>query len=214
MTEKKRVPNHRSNVLKGFLPHFNLLDLNEEERAELSAFVNNHDSDSEWWWAWWWEFAAVLHRCSRFEWTGGNYVLPAQNDNRPNYSRHSGLVHVLDASITPSECFNLFYTEQISRDLVDFANENARRRKESDPDNNKGDRKMLMVDELKVYYGLVIMKDIIKLDRDAHCWHQGGNHFLLYNRFGNVTSRDRFFQIRWYPYFVDPRDLPSAWHYF
>ena len=47
MTEKKRVPNHRSNVLKGFLPHFDLLDLNEEERAELSAFVNNHDSDSD-----------------------------------------------------------------------------------------------------------------------------------------------------------------------
>ena len=33
---------------------------------------------------------------------------------------------------------------------------------------------MLTVDELKVYYGLVIMKDIIKLDRDAHYWHQGG----------------------------------------
>ena len=47
VTEKKRVPNHRSNVLKGFLPHFDLLDLNEEERAELSAFVNNHDSDSD-----------------------------------------------------------------------------------------------------------------------------------------------------------------------
>ena len=69
---------------------------------------------------------------------------------------------------------------------------------------------MLMVDELKVYYGPVIMKDVIKLDRDAHCWHQGGNHFLLYNRFGNVRSRDRFFQIRWSLYFVDPRDLPSC----
>ena len=69
---------------------------------------------------------------------------------------------------------------------------------------------MLMVDELKVYYGLVIMKDIIKLDRDAHYWHQGGKHFLLYTRFGNVMSRDRFFQIRRYLYFVDPRDPVNA----
>ena len=55
---------------------------------------------------------------------------------------------------------------------------------------------MLMVDELTVYYGLVIMKDIIKLDRDAHYWYQRGKHFLLFTISGNVMSRDRFFQIR------------------
>ena len=188
-----------------------MLDLNKEERAELAAFVNNHDSDSdsgdelddE-------NLSLFYHRHPRFEWTGGNYVPPAQNDNRPKYSRRSGPVRVLDASITPLEYFNLFYTAQIFRDLVDFANENARRSKESDPDNNKGDWKMLTVDELKVYYGLAIMKDIIKLDRDAHYWHQGGKHFLLYTRFGNVMSRDRFFQIRRYLYFVDPRDPVNA----
>ena len=199
---------------------FDLLDLNEEERAELAAFVNNHDSDSdsgdeldvE-------NLPLFYHRRPQFEWTGGNDVPPAQNDNHPNYSRRSGPVRVLDASITHLEYFNLFYTEQIFRDLVDFVNENARRRKESDPDNKKGDWKMLMVDELKAYYGLVIMKDIIKLDRDAHYWHQGGEHFLLYTRFGNVMSRDRFFQIHRYLYFVDPRDpvntadkLHKIWH--
>ena len=150
------------------------------------------------------------HRCSWFKWTGGNYVPLAQSDNCPKYSRHSGPIRVLDASITPLECFKLFYTEQIFQDLVDFANENARRRKESDPENNKGDWKMLMMDELKVYYGLVSMKDIIKLDRDAHYWHQGSKHFLLCTRFGNVMSRDRFFQIHWYLYFVDPRDPVNA----
>ena len=108
----------------------------------------------------------------------------------PKYSRRSGPIRVLGASITPLGCFKLFYTEHIFWDLVDYANENAKRRKESDPDNNKGDWKMLTVDELKAYYGLVIMKDIITLDRDAHCWHQGGKHFLPYIRFGNVMSRN------------------------
>ena len=61
----------------------------------------------------------------RFEWTGRNYVPPAQSDSHPKYSRHSGPVHVLDVSITPLECFNLFYTVQLFQDLVDFANENA-----------------------------------------------------------------------------------------
>ena len=65
---------------------------------------------------------------------------------------------------------------------------------------------MLTVDELKSYYDLVIVKDIIKLDRDVHYWHQGGKRFLLYTRFGNVMSRDRFFQIHRYLCFVDPRD--------
>ena len=132
--------------------------------------------------------------------------------HHPKYSRHSGPVHVLDASITPLECFtfNLFYAEQIFWDIVDFANENARRRNESDANNNKGDWKMLMMDELIVYYGHVIVKDIIKLDRDAHCWHQGSKHFFLYTRSGNVMRRDRFFQIRWYLYFVDPWDPVNA----
>ena len=146
------------------------------------------------------------HRCSWFKWTGGNYVPLAQSDNCPKYSRHSGPIRVLDASITPLECFKLFYTEQIFQDLVDFANENARRRKESDPDNNQGDWKMLMVDELKAYYGLVITKDIIKLDRDTHYWHQGGKHFLLYTRFGNVMSRNSVFQIHQYLYSVNTAD--------
>ena len=69
---------------------FDLLELNEEERVELAAFVNNHDSDSgdelddE-------NLPLFYHRCPRFEWTGVNYVPPAQNDNHPKYSRHSGL---------------------------------------------------------------------------------------------------------------------------
>ena len=41
--EKKRVPNHRSDVLKEFLPHFDLLDLNEEERDECPLYLSkNH----------------------------------------------------------------------------------------------------------------------------------------------------------------------------
>ena len=148
---------------------FDLFDLNEEERAELAAFVHTHDSDSdsgeelddE-------NLPLFYHRRLRFEWTGGNYDPPPQSDNRPKYSRRSGPVRVLDSSITPLECFDLYYTEQIFGNLVDFANENARRRKESDPDQNKGDWNTLTVDELKVYYGLAIMKDIIKLDRDSH----------------------------------------------
>ena len=94
--------------LSGYWWWFWFVGLNEEERAELAAFVNNHDSDSdsgdehddE-------NLPLFYHRCPRFEWTGGNYVPPAQNDNRPKYSRRSGPVRVLDASITPLECFNL-----------------------------------------------------------------------------------------------------------
>ena len=45
---------------------------------------------------------------------------------------------------------------------------------------------------------------------NSHYLHQGGKHFLLYTRFGNVISRDTFFQIHHYMYFVDPRDPVNA----
>ena len=59
--------------------------------------------------------------------------------------------------------------------LVDFANENARRRKESDPDIWRLEN----VDGGWVE-GVLHMSSwrTLKLDRDAHYWHQGGKHFL------------------------------------
>ena len=98
---------------------FDLLHWKEEERAELAAFVNNHDSDSDSGDELDENLLLFYHRRPQFEWTGGNSVPPAQNDNHPNCSRCSGPIRVLDASITPLECLNLFYTEQIFRDLVE-----------------------------------------------------------------------------------------------
>ena len=188
------------------LDDFDLFELNEEERAELNAVVNRgsdsesgDELDDE-------NLPLVYHRRPRFEWTGGEYTPPPQDENvRPKYSRRAGPVRVIDSSITPLECFGLYYTDKVFEDLVKYANENARQRIQREPEKNKGEWKALTVDELKVFYGLLIMKDIIKLDRDHHYWHQGGDHFLLYTRFGQVMSRDRFFQIKRYLYFVDPQ---------
>ena len=49
------------------------------------------------------------------------------------------------------------------------------------------------------------MKDILRLDRDAHYWYTGAEYFLVSTKFGGVMSRDQFFQTRRYLYFVDPK---------
>ena len=66
-------------------------------------------------------------------------------------------------------------------------------------------RELITLEEIKAYYGLLIMKDILQLDRDAHYWYTGAEYILLSTKFGGVMSRDQFFQIRRYLYFVDPK---------
>ena len=179
---------------------FDLFDMNKEERAELADFVNNQVVMVTV------VMSLMMKICRCF--TTDAHALNGQvqimfHQHRVTiahkYSRRSGPICVLDASNTPLECCRLFYTEQIFWDLVDYANENAKRRKESDPDNWK----MLTVDELKAYYGLVIMKDIIKLDRDAHYWHQGVNTTSSTLDL-EMSWVETVFQIHWYLYFVDP----------
>ena len=58
----------------------------------------------------------------------------------------------------------------------------------------------------KSKHGLLIMKDLMRLNRDAHYWYTGGKHFLLRTQFGGVMSHDRFFQIWRYLYLLTPVD--------
>ena len=104
--------------------------------------------------------------------------------------------------MSPATLWLLYYTDEVLSKLVTFTNDNVALRKQREPEKNKGEWKQLTVKDLKVFYGLVIMKDIIKLDRDIHYWNTDPAYPLLRTSFGDVMSRNRFFQIRRYLYFV------------
>ena len=181
---------------------FDLLQLTEEERAELVAVVNqegNEESGDELDD----ENLPLFYTRPTFQWTSGNYV-PPEPSTKTKFERRPGPVRVLDGSGTALDYFQLFYSDTVLNKLVQFTNDNATKKRTEQPEKNKGEWKALTLEEIKTFYGLLIMKDMIRLDRDAHYWSTSDSHYLLRTQFGAVMSRDRFFQIRRYLYFVDP----------
>lgn len=74
----------------------------------------------------------------------------------------------------------------------------------NDPDNNKGQWTYVSSDEIKLYYGIVLMMEIIKCDRDETYFKAPtGAHFMLGTNIPDVITKDRFFQIRRYLHFND-----------
>ena len=59
------------------------------------------------------------------------------------------------------------------------------------------------VDEMKAYYGLLILMDIMRYDRDEMYWSDNGNFWLVGSKFGDVMPRDRYVQIKRYLHFSD-----------
>ena len=183
---------------------FDLVQLTEDERAEVANVVNLERDGDEIGEEFDEENLPLFYQWPRFEWTGANYVAP-DPATRTVFDRRSGPVRVLDTSMTTMEYFQIYYTDEVFENLVQFANDNAADKRQREPDKNKGEWKPVTLAEIKAFYGLLIMKDILRLDRDAHYWHVGAKHFLLRTQFSGVMSRDRFFQIRRYLYFVDPK---------
>ena len=97
---------------------------------------------------------------------------------------------MLDGSGTVLDDFQLFYSDTVLNKLVPFANDNATKKRTEQPEKNKGEWKELTLEEIKVFYGLLIMKDIIHLHRDAHYWSTSDSHFLLRTQFSAVMSHD------------------------
>ena len=75
-----------------------------------------------------------------------------------------GPVRVFDTTAKPLELFQLFYTEEIFRHIVQCTNDNAHRKRTADPESHKCTWTPVDVNDIKTYYGVLIMCDILKLD--------------------------------------------------
>ena len=176
---------------------FDLLELTEEERAELAnAFNGDSESGDELDD----ENLPLFFTQPCFEWTGGDNAEP--HPPQKEFDWQPGPVRVCDPGMKAADYFQLYYSYTVLSDLVKFAKDNAEEKRRTKPEKNK---KNGTLEEIQVYYGLLIVKNILRLDHDAHYWHTGAEYFLLSTKFGGVMSRDRFFQIHWSLYFVDPK---------
>ena len=56
--------------------------------------------------------------------------------------------------------------------------------------------KAVTVVELKAYYGLLFLMEVMKFDRLEMYWVTSSDHLLVGSAFGEVMSRDHFMQIK------------------
>lgn len=71
-------------------------------------------------------------------------------------------------------------------------NRNVNKKRIEDVNNNKGVWNDVILEKIIVYYGVLIMMDIIKLDRDDLYWKEDEKYFMLGIRIVDVISRDWF----------------------
>lgn len=112
---------------------------------------------------------------------------------------------MFDTSTCALEYFQLFCSDEVFEKFVNFTNLNARTKRAADP-TQKGVWTNVTLPELKAYYGLLILMDIMKFQWDELCWNETQSAWLIGSKFGVVMSRDCFIQIKRYLHFSDDTD--------
>lgn len=97
------------------------------------------------------------------------------------FSEKPGPVRVFDSSASVLNYFQIFYSDEIFNHIVECTNRNANKKITEDANNNKGMWNDATLEEIKVHYGVLIMMDIIKLDRDDLYWKEDEKYFMLGN---------------------------------
>ncbi|KAK3103610.1 hypothetical protein FSP39_020511 [Pinctada imbricata] len=93
--------------------------------------------------------------------------------------------------------------------IVEMTNLNARRKRESDPQNNKGAWSDVTLEELRAFYGLLFLMEVMSYDRDEMYWSNNAKHWLVGSKFGEIMTMDRFIQIRRYLHFSDDNEASN-----
>ena len=90
------------------------------------------------------------------------------------FNERVGPIRVFDGSATPLEYFQLFYSDVVFGKIADFTNGNARNKFDLAEGEGQGDGvgrrdirtwKAVTVVELKAYYGLLFLMEVMKFDR-------------------------------------------------
>ena len=178
-----------------------LIQLNDEERREVENLLddnhNNDSGDDD-------DDTPVRYAApENFEWTDTYTV-----NCREPFSERPGPVRLFDTSASVLDFFQVFYTDEVFTHIVECTNINANSKRRDDPDNNKGLWHDTTLDEIKAFYGVLIMMDIIKLDREDLYWKESDSHFLLGTNIPDVITRDRCMQIKRYLHFCREDENP------
>ena len=76
-------------------------------------------------------------------------------------------------------------------------------RKRAANEGHKGVWTEVTVPEIKAFYGLLILMDVMKFEREELYWSDNKEFPLVRSKFGEIMPRDRFVQIKRYLHFSD-----------
>lgn len=105
---------------------------------------------------------------------------------------------MFDSSTSVLNYFQIFFSDEIFNHIVECTNRNANKKITEDANNNKGVWNDATLEEIRVHYGVFIMMDIIKLDREDLYRKEDENTLCWETRISDIISRDRFMQIKRY----------------
>lgn len=182
---------------------FDLVNINREERIDLERQWHNlvGDSDDEE------EFEGFEAADIYVDKTFDAWRRTENERNIHLFTERVGTVRNFDTGATALNYFQCFYTDEVFKKIVEFTNLNAdRKRADVNP---KGVWSDVSVAEIKAFYGLLILMDIMKFDREELYWSDNPSFRLVGSKFGEVMPRDRFVQIKRYLHFSDDRCNPG-----
>ena len=152
--------------------NFELVHLNENKRRHLerqwNVLVGDSDDDEE-------DFESFelekMYSPSNFVWT----KLENQRDLF-QFSERVGPTRVLDGSRTALEYFQIFYSDEVFGNIVCLMNLKALIKRAI---GNTGVWTDLTLEEIKAFYGILIIMDTMKFSRDELYWSESDKHWLL-----------------------------------
>ena len=160
---------------------FDLVNVNNAKRIELErqwqAIVGDSDEEDE------------------FEgWTAADIYVDKTFDQwrkveNPrvlhNFNERVGPVRNFDTSASALNFFQLFYSDDVFENIVNFTNLNANRKRGADP-NHKGKWTDVTVPEIKAFYGILILMDIMKFDREELYWMDSQEFRFVGSKIGEI----------------------------
>lgn len=77
------------------------------------------------------------------------------------FNERTGPKRVLDPSNDAVNFFQMFYTDEVFQHIVECTNINAELKRGADLDKHKGEWTDVILDEIKAYYGILLLMDIM-----------------------------------------------------
>ncbi|XP_061184352.1 piggyBac transposable element-derived protein 4-like [Saccostrea echinata] len=100
----------------------------------------------------------------------------------------------------------MFYSQELFEKIVEYTNLSAATKRTADPEYHNGSWTDVTVEEMKAYYGILLLMEVMTFERDELYWYNNEKYWVIGSKIGEIMTRDRYIQIKRYLHFSDDRN--------